>query len=186
MNNANNMSKAGFIKSLTHPRKVELAEILLADGFNADEVDVAEFTAKGFDRLTVIELGRQISKQVEGMEGFAIEWPRTDSVEKSRKEEAVDKKNEEETVTDTKTVEVTAEEKAKQEAEATAAAKAAEEAKVAADEAAKKAADEAAAAGNTDGQVNDDTKTVEKTPEELAAEEAAKASDTTVTDRPVG
>lgn len=178
MNNANNMSKAGFIKSLTHPRKVELAEILLADGFNADEVDVAEFTAKGFDRLTVIELGRQISKQVEGMEGFAIEWPRNDSVEKSRKEEAVDKKNEEETVTDTKNVEMTEEEKAKQEAEATAAAKAAEEAKI--------AADEAAAAGNTDGQVNDDTKTVEKTPEELAAEEAAKASDTTVTDRPVG
>tara|TARA_R110000851_G_scaffold29_6_gene128 strand:- start:7223 stop:7663 length:441 start_codon:yes stop_codon:yes gene_type:complete len=87
------MTSEAFIQSLTHPRRKELAGILLAEDFNSEELDTAALVEKGFNRITVIEMAREISRQVIGMQDFAPEWPRNEEGEKTAKEVAAEKAN---------------------------------------------------------------------------------------------
>jgi hypothetical protein len=67
MNGNNTMSKESFARSQAHPRKVELAKILLGESptKKQDALD------SGFNEMIVQEMARDISNNVEGMETFA-------------------------------------------------------------------------------------------------------------------
>lgn len=69
MHGNNTMSKESFARSQAHPRKVELARILL--GTEADKKQVA--LDSGFNEVIIQEMARDISKNVEGMESFAAD-----------------------------------------------------------------------------------------------------------------
>lgn len=85
MNGNNTQSKEGFINALGHPRKKELAEMLLAEEVNVEAVREA-----GYDRVTVAEMAREISRNVEGMEDFSVEWPAEVAEETVATEEGAD------------------------------------------------------------------------------------------------
>lgn len=76
MNGNNTQSKEGFIKALGHPRKVQLAELLFAE-----DVSVEKIAEAGFNRISALEMAREIKRNVEGMEGFSFDWPRNTDVE---------------------------------------------------------------------------------------------------------
>lgn len=151
MHNSNSMTAKGFIESLTHPRKVELAEILLAKDFNVEEIDVEGLAEKGYGRMTVIEMGRQISREVEGMEEFTFDWPRNSEAEATGKEKAVENQAAKE-----EAAKVAADEKAEADA------KAAEE-KAAADKVAEEKAAEDKAAADAEAAKTDQSVTGERT-----------------------
>lgn len=71
MKGNNTQSKEGFINSLGHPRKKELAEVLMTEGVTLEEVKALQF-----DRISVMEMVREISRNIEGMEDFSFDYPR--------------------------------------------------------------------------------------------------------------
>lgn len=66
MSNSNKMTKEEFIASIVHPRKKQLATMLLS-GATPEEIAEASF-----DRSRVLEMQTQIAKNVEGMTDFNI------------------------------------------------------------------------------------------------------------------
>lgn len=72
MNGNNSQTKEGFIKSIGHPRKQELAEMIFAGA------EVSAMVEAGFGRITILEMARSIKTSVEGMEGLEIDIPRTE------------------------------------------------------------------------------------------------------------
>ena len=76
MNGNNTQSKEGFIGTLGHPRKVELAEMLLAEEVASQQA----FVDAGFNRITVLEMARDIRTNVEGMEDMSFDWPRDEEI----------------------------------------------------------------------------------------------------------
>ncbi len=70
MNGNNTQTKEGFIGALGHPRKKELAAILLGENPTVEAT-----AAAGFDRVTTLEMAREIKRNVQGMEDFSFEWP---------------------------------------------------------------------------------------------------------------
>lgn len=77
MNGNNSQTREGFIKALSHPRKKELAELML----NAESPEAAVKAAQdsGADRITIMEMGREIRQSVEGMQDFRIKVIREES-----------------------------------------------------------------------------------------------------------
>lgn len=91
MNGNNTQTKQGFINALGHPRKKQLATILLGD--NATVEAAAE---AGFDRISTLEMARNIKQSVEGMKDFSFDWPRDNEVKvatPAATEETVDSAN---------------------------------------------------------------------------------------------
>ena len=80
MHGNNTMTKVAFARSQAHPRKVELAKILLGDNENK----VQDALDSGFNEMIIQEMARDISKNVEGMENFAA------NLKIVREEEATD------------------------------------------------------------------------------------------------
>lgn len=75
MNGNNSMTKAGFISSLAHPRKQQLATILFGEG------DVfAQAIEAGFNDILIKEMARDIRRSVEGCENFSVDFAKTDEV----------------------------------------------------------------------------------------------------------
>lgn len=72
MNGNNSQTKEGFIKSIGHPRKQELAEMIFAGA------EVSAMKEAGFGRITILEMARSIKTSVEGMDGLEIDIPRTE------------------------------------------------------------------------------------------------------------
>lgn len=66
VSNSNRTTKEDFIKGIVHPRKKQLAEMLL-NGATPEEL-----TAASFDRSRVIEMSLNIAQSVEGMENFYV------------------------------------------------------------------------------------------------------------------
>lgn len=75
MNGNNTQTKDGFISALGHPRKKQLATILLSENPTIESIAKA-----GFDRITTLEMIRSIRNSVEGMKDFSFEWPRNSDV----------------------------------------------------------------------------------------------------------
>lgn len=92
MNGNNTQTKEGFINALGHPRKKELAELLLTEGVTVEQV-----AAIGVNRVTALEMAREIRQSIQGMEEFSFEWPRDEKVEVAK----IETKNETEENTDT-------------------------------------------------------------------------------------
>lgn len=63
------MSKESFARSQAHPRKVELAKILLGES----ETKFEDAIASGFNETIVQEMATSISRNVEGMQTFAAD-----------------------------------------------------------------------------------------------------------------
>lgn len=101
MENRNTQSKEGFLKTVTHPRKNELARMIF-DGKTPDEM-----LAAGFGRLNVLEMARQIRHNVEGMEGLDVDIPRGEEV--AATEEVIPSAEAETTVADTAAAQTTGE-----------------------------------------------------------------------------
>lgn len=76
------MTREDFIKGISHPRKVELANMIF-DGVSFEDMQNA-----GFGRINVLEMAREISRDVEGQEELSVEVPSEDDGEK--KESASD------------------------------------------------------------------------------------------------
>lgn len=74
MNGNNSQTKEGFIKALNHPRKKELATIMINAG--SPEAAIAAAEEAGADRITIMEMGREIRRSVAGMEDFRIKMAR--------------------------------------------------------------------------------------------------------------
>lgn len=72
MNGSNNKTREAFLAEFTHPRKLELATMIL-DGKNFDELKEA-----GYGRINVLEMVREINRNVEGQEDFELEVPEAD------------------------------------------------------------------------------------------------------------
>lgn len=70
MNGNNSQTKEGFIKTLGHPRKQELATMI------CDGAEVSAMLAAGYGRINIIEMARDIRNSVVGMEGLSIDVPR--------------------------------------------------------------------------------------------------------------
>lgn len=66
MSNSNKMTKEEFIASIVHPRKKQLAEMIL------NEATPEEIAAASFDRSRVLEMQTQISRSVQGMEDLCV------------------------------------------------------------------------------------------------------------------
>ena len=96
MNGNNSQSKEAFARSQAHPRKVELAKILLG----TDENKVQLALDSGFNETIIQEMARDISKNVQGMETFAADLKNgvvaetEESVEEVTEENKVDEANE--------------------------------------------------------------------------------------------
>jgi len=69
MNGNNSQSKEGFIASLSHPRKKELATMLFEGS------TMLAMHKRGFNDLLVKEMSRDIRSNVEGMQTFTVESP---------------------------------------------------------------------------------------------------------------
>lgn len=82
MNGNNSTTHEGFIKALGHPRKQELAEMIIAGA------DVAAMKEAGFGRINILEMARTIKESVEGMEGLDIDIPRTEGDDEPVDEDA--------------------------------------------------------------------------------------------------
>ena len=82
MNGNNTQSAEGFIEAFGHPRKKELAGMLLAEEVATKQ----ELVDAGFQRITVLEMSRNIRQNVEGMEDFEMEWPRDEEVVATKEE----------------------------------------------------------------------------------------------------
>jgi hypothetical protein len=69
MNGHNQMTVEGFIKNLSHPRKQELATMLL-NGTTIEALDAA-----GYGRINVIEMATEIRQSITGMSDFVFDYP---------------------------------------------------------------------------------------------------------------
>lgn len=76
MNGQNNQTPEAFIGSFGHPRKAELATMLLSG-----EATIESLAEAGFGRITVLEMARGIRNNVIDMKEFDFEWPRDVEVE---------------------------------------------------------------------------------------------------------
>lgn len=70
MNGNNTTTPEGFVKNLSHPRKKELATMLL------NGTTIEALSAASFGRINVIEMARDIKRSVVGMEDFSFDYPR--------------------------------------------------------------------------------------------------------------
>jgi hypothetical protein len=70
MNGNNTTTAEGFVKNLSHPRKKELATMLL------NGTTIEALSAASFGRINVIEMARDIRRSVLGMEDFSFDYPR--------------------------------------------------------------------------------------------------------------
>ena len=70
MNGHNTQTIAGFLTSLSHLRKKQLAQILMGEG---DVIEAAK--EAGFNDILIKEMSRDIRKNVQGMERFRPEKP---------------------------------------------------------------------------------------------------------------
>ena len=66
----NNQTVPGFIAAISHPRKKQLAEMLI------DGATVEALAEVGFSRINALEMARSIRQNVEGMKEFTFDWPR--------------------------------------------------------------------------------------------------------------
>lgn len=82
MNGNNSQTKEGFIKSIGHPRKQDLANMIF------DGAEVSAMREAGFGRINILEMARNIKHSVEGMEGLDIDIPRTEGDDEPVSEEA--------------------------------------------------------------------------------------------------
>lgn len=76
-NNSNTLSREAYLKTFGHPRKKELA-IMLLDGASVEDLNAA-----GFGRINILEAARDIRLKVEGQEGFSIDIPRGTGMDSS-------------------------------------------------------------------------------------------------------
>lgn len=70
MANRNTLSREAYLKTISHPRKLELATMIL------DGATVEELNAKDFGRVNILEAARAIRLQVEGQEELSFDIPR--------------------------------------------------------------------------------------------------------------
>lgn len=80
-NNSNNLSREGYLKTFGHPRKKELA-IMLLDGASVEELNAA-----GFGRINILEAARDIRLKVEGYADFKLDIPRGTGMDSSSSED---------------------------------------------------------------------------------------------------
>lgn len=80
-NNSNNLSREGYLKTFGHPRKKELA-IMLLDGASVEELNEA-----GFGRINILEAARDIRLKVEGYADFKLDIPRGTGMDSSSSED---------------------------------------------------------------------------------------------------
>lgn len=66
-------NKDTFIESLSHPRQVELAEMI----FN--EASPEEMVEKGYGRINVLEMAKKIAVNVEGFDDFVYDFPKDEA-----------------------------------------------------------------------------------------------------------
>lgn len=82
MKGNNSSTREAFIKELGHPRKIELANMIF-DGASVEEMKNA-----GYGRINILEMAREISRDVEGQENLSIDIPRDDAEPESEKKES--------------------------------------------------------------------------------------------------
>lgn len=70
MANRNALSREAYLKTIAHPRKNELATMIL------DGASVEELNAAGFGRINILEAARDIRLKVEGKEDLSYDIPR--------------------------------------------------------------------------------------------------------------
>lgn len=80
-NNSNTLSREGYLKTFGHPRKAELATMLL------DGASVEELNAAGFGRINILEMASDIRLKVEGQKDFSIDIPRGTGMDSSSTED---------------------------------------------------------------------------------------------------
>lgn len=76
------MSREAFIKSLSHSRKIELANMIL------DDASVEDMKNAGFGRINILEMARKISADVEGKEDFSLDIPNDEAETVGEKKES--------------------------------------------------------------------------------------------------
>lgn len=77
--NRNNVSREDYIARITHPRKRQLATMIL------DGASVAELNDAGFGRLNIMEAARDIKRNVEGQENLSYDIPRGEGMDSTAK-----------------------------------------------------------------------------------------------------
>lgn len=77
MEGHNKLTREEFLKGVSHPRKKELAEMLL-DGKSKEEMVEA-----GYGRINILEMAREISRNVEDKKGFSVDFPRKEAAAES-------------------------------------------------------------------------------------------------------
>jgi len=70
ISNTNSVSREQYLKGITHPRKRQLATMIL------DRASVEEMNAEGFARLNIMEASRDIRSKVEGERDLKVGIPR--------------------------------------------------------------------------------------------------------------
>lgn len=73
--NNNSESRESYLAKITHPRKKELATMIL-DGASLEDMNAA-----GFGRLNILEAARVIRRNVQGQENLQIDIPRGEGMD---------------------------------------------------------------------------------------------------------
>jgi len=71
MNNNNSVTREAFVASFTHPRKQELANMLL-DGATKEQLEAA-----GFSRINALEMSTAIRTSIIDKQDFSLDWERS-------------------------------------------------------------------------------------------------------------